>query len=465
MPLWSPVAGQHIAPTPALVALSGTSKHVKALEIDLESVEVTRELAARFEEIFYTTTVIWSTVHLLQIHIRYVTPVQDAQFVPSMLIDSLARHMPNIQAISFTPRSYSSRNSEFCSQLVGRYFSRLRVLNGPTLSAAVVPRVGSTITSLDLAIDNTSELLLPKISAGRLKSLSLRCVPHTFSWKYFTEKEGDAAVWFANLENLRLEFLKRTSAIDGRREDNESTVEVQSFQVSFPRLQIIHADIWPKTECNLFSDARLSRNLRSIVSRDSIDMLAQLLPALELDALRRIHVIVLSNTDKRRFFQVTNRIFGIDMHYAYANMHIKDLGFAISAKMASWQALSILSLESMHFATMVDLIPQLSRLTQMAVRLVDLGPNVSDGQQFDPLEYLKTPTTVLSPLIDSLMIWRLKDTVPHKTAIECIKHMLRRLPALQEFHTGDRKLEDSYKLSQKPQSRLGNMRAKIRLLF
>ncbi|KAJ1719971.1 hypothetical protein LPJ53_005347 [Coemansia erecta] len=119
----------------------------------------------------------------------------------------------------------------------------------------------------------------------------------------------------------------------------------------------------------------------------------------------------------------------------------------------------------MHFAIMVDLIPRLSRLTHMDVRLVEFRPFVSDGQQFNPFEYLKMPTTVLSPQINSLVTWRLEDTISHLVAIKCIKHMLRRLPALQEFHTSDRKLEDSYRMSQQPQSRLGNMRSKIRLLF
>ncbi|KAJ2372455.1 hypothetical protein IW150_004108, partial [Coemansia sp. RSA 2607] len=192
----------------------------------------TRDLADRFEDIFFTGTAVWSSVSILQINIRYAASARSPQFVPNKLVDSLARYMPNIQSISFTPKSYNSGNSIFSGRLVERYSDQLKVLRGPTLSAAVVPKLGGAIVSLDLAIDNTSEVLLPQISAAGLKMLSLRSVPHTFSWKYFTLKEQDTAVWFGNLESLKLEFLEQAPATNGHRTDvnDGSTIGTQSFQ-------------------------------------------------------------------------------------------------------------------------------------------------------------------------------------------------------------------------------------------
>ncbi|KAJ2857936.1 hypothetical protein J3B02_000657, partial [Coemansia erecta] len=153
-----------------------------------------------------------------------------------------------------------------------------------------------------------------------------------------------------------------------------------------------------------------------------------------LSSIKTLQIIICRPVDPLMFYETMGGYLGTNQLYDFCRLSLHNMGFAFEPSLVNWASVTWFSIDLIHFATLVDVLERMPRLSN-----VDVGRMAFDqADGFDDFEYPHLQIALpLCPVLTTLRIERFCRSVPLAAMAACISHLVGRMPELEAFITMD----------------------------
>ncbi|KAJ1648586.1 hypothetical protein LPJ64_000168 [Coemansia asiatica] len=216
---------------------------------------------------------------------------------------NLSKGIPNILKLDLVSGQDDCFASALGSWLAKIYSNRLKVLSGVAPITFGPLQSLPHIIILDITLDSSATLILPRTNPLMLDMLRLHYVTRRFSWSYFDFNDNSGSICFPNLSSLFLSFVDDVLDADPEYKDTNG-----SLTISFPNLKSLCVLDYPQNY-SLFSNCVLPANMEFILLTDALDIFK----SMELNTktfIEDISVTIANDPIDDQAYQILNHLFG-----------------------------------------------------------------------------------------------------------------------------------------------------------
>ncbi|KAJ2855221.1 hypothetical protein J3B02_002282 [Coemansia erecta] len=307
---------------------------------------------------------------------------------------NLSKGIPNILKLDLVSGQDDCFASALGSWLAKIYSNRLKVLSGVAPITFGPLQSLPHIIILDITLDSSATLILPRTNPLMLDMLRLHYVTRRFSWSYFDFNDNSGSICFPNLSSLFLSFVDDVLDADPEYKDTNG-----SLTISFPNLKSLCVLDYPQNY-SLFSNCVLPANMEFILLTDALDIFK----SMELNTktfIEDISVTIANDPIDDQAYQVLNHLFGSSIESKQCRLSVRQQ-FEPDIDIIFWPNLEKLDLQAVYFAELIALLPKMHSLQNLTVTEVLFDTLLPNGIHFDPMQFINAESALIDCQVSNI---------------------------------------------------------------